>query len=135
VDQNFTDTTGPDELNMALASQLRLCLVALEIKQSDSAICKYRDTYRLSPYLRSPCTAQGGGHEIWEAILEMVKSVSEVLLSSLPNFWKIAKSFLEGKFKKVRLYPNLLLPCFNLKNSLQALDGVHSSADKWHWTL
>ncbi|KIM53074.1 hypothetical protein SCLCIDRAFT_32138 [Scleroderma citrinum Foug A] len=82
VDQNLPDTTGSDGLNMALASQLRLCLVALETKQSDCAI------------------SQGGGHEIWEAILDMIKSVSEVLLSSLPNFWKIAKSFLEGKFKK-----------------------------------
>lgn len=71
----------------------------------------------LSPCLRSLCTAQGGGHEIWEAILDMIKSVSEVLLSSLPNFWKIAKSFLEGKFKKVRSCPDLLLSSVNLKYS------------------
>lgn len=33
----------------------------------------------------------------------MVKNMSETLLSSLPNFWKIARSFIEGKFKRVRL--------------------------------
>jgi exocyst complex component 2 len=35
----------------------------------------------------------------------MVKNLSEIMLSSLPNFWKIAKSFMDGKFKKVRNYP------------------------------
>ncbi|KAL4068578.1 exocyst complex component Sec5-domain-containing protein [Scleroderma yunnanense] len=82
LDVNLPDTASPDGLNMALASQLRLCLAALDTKQSDLTI------------------AQGGGHEIWETISEMVKNVSEVLLSLLPNFWKIAKSFLEGKFKR-----------------------------------
>lgn len=28
--------------------------------------------------------------------------MSETLISSLPNFWKIARSFIEGKFKRVR---------------------------------
>jgi len=37
----------------------------------------------------------------------MVKNVSEVMLSSLPNFWKISKSFLEGKFKKVSQVPSM----------------------------
>jgi len=32
----------------------------------------------------------------------MVKNLSEILLLSLPNFWKIAKSFMDGKLKKVR---------------------------------
>lgn len=31
----------------------------------------------------------------------MVKNVSEVMLTSLPNFWRIARGFLEGKLKKV----------------------------------
>lgn len=33
----------------------------------------------------------------------MNKNMSETLLSSLPNFWKIARSFIEGKFKRVCL--------------------------------
>lgn len=47
--------------------------------------------------------AQGSGSEIWKSTLELVKSLSDVITSSLPNFWKIAKDYMEGKFKKVRL--------------------------------
>jgi exocyst complex component 2 len=36
--------------------------------------------------------------------LDMVKNLSEIMLSSLPNFWKIAKSFMDGKFKRVSNY-------------------------------
>ncbi|KAG6333020.1 hypothetical protein ID866_6073 [Astraeus odoratus] len=82
ADQNMPDITGPDALSATIASQLRVCLAVLDNKQSDSTI------------------SRGGGHEVWETIWEMVKSVSEILLSSLPNFWKIAKNFLEGKFKR-----------------------------------
>lgn len=34
----------------------------------------------------------------------MVKNVSEVMLSCLPSFWKICRSFLDGKFKKVSVH-------------------------------
>lgn len=40
--------------------------------------------------------------------MSLVKNVSEVMLTSLPNFWKISRAFLDGKFKKVRYaYPNI----------------------------
>lgn len=51
------------------------------------------------------CSAQASGHEVWQAILDMVKAVSEVLLSSLPNFWKIARSYIDGKYKRVSVTP------------------------------
>lgn len=38
---------------------------------------------------------------MWQAIFDLVKNISEVLLSSLPNFWKISKNFIDGKYKKV----------------------------------
>ena len=31
----------------------------------------------------------------------MVKNVSEVMLNALPNFWRIAKDFVEGRFRRV----------------------------------
>lgn len=31
----------------------------------------------------------------------MVENVSKVLATMLPNFWKIARGYMEGKFKKV----------------------------------
>ncbi|TFY51780.1 hypothetical protein EVG20_g10840, partial [Dentipellis fragilis] len=43
---------------------------------------------------------QSGGHEVWQSIVDMVKSVSEVMMTALPNFWRIAKGFFEGRFKK-----------------------------------
>jgi hypothetical protein len=52
--------------------------------------------------------AQSGGHEVWQLILDMVKNVSEAMLSQLPTFWKIAKSFQEGKFKRVGIAVILL---------------------------
>ncbi|KDQ60180.1 hypothetical protein JAAARDRAFT_205190 [Jaapia argillacea MUCL 33604] len=81
------DRTSPEDLdddtvNKTLAAQLQLCIVALGAKQSESVV------------------AQSGGHEVWQAIGDMVKNISETMLSSLPNFWRISKSFLDGKFKK-----------------------------------
>lgn len=47
-------------------------------------------------------TAQSGGQEVWNAVFDLVKNVSEIMMSTLPNFWKIAKGFLDGKYRKVR---------------------------------
>ncbi|KAL1921037.1 uncharacterized protein VTP21DRAFT_11672 [Calcarisporiella thermophila] len=37
--------------------------------------------------------------EIWQAMLNLVKTLSDMLLRSLPDFWKLCKSFIEGKFQ------------------------------------
>ncbi|KAG1737399.1 exocyst complex component Sec5-domain-containing protein [Suillus lakei] len=76
------DLSSPNALRQTLGAQLQVCIVALESKSPEAVI------------------AQAGGHEVWQAIWDMVKNVSEVMVSSLPNFWKIARSFLEGKFKR-----------------------------------
>ncbi|EIW55516.1 uncharacterized protein TRAVEDRAFT_73389 [Trametes versicolor FP-101664 SS1] len=76
--------TSPDtlSLNRELASQLQDCVYALETKQPDSVV------------------AQSGGHEVWEAIQVLVKNVSEAMLTPLPNFWRISKSFMDGRYRK-----------------------------------
>ncbi|THH19659.1 hypothetical protein EW146_g1566 [Bondarzewia mesenterica] len=76
--------SSPESLNTLLASQLQTCVAALRTNQPEMVI------------------AQSGGHEVWQTIVEMVKAVSEVMISALPNFWKIAKGFFEGKFRKTR---------------------------------
>ncbi|CAG8621305.1 2618_t:CDS:10, partial [Ambispora leptoticha] len=38
--------------------------------------------------------------QTWKAILNIVKSLSDLLLRCLPDFWKLSKSFIEGKFQK-----------------------------------
>ncbi|KAF9266066.1 hypothetical protein L218DRAFT_956455 [Marasmius fiardii PR-910] len=76
------DIPGPESMSAFLANQLQIAITALEAKQSDTAIAK------------------GPGEPVWEAIFDLVKNVSESMVSSLPNFWKISTSFIEGKFKK-----------------------------------
>jgi exocyst complex component 2 len=34
----------------------------------------------------------------WRAILDLVKTTSNLLLRCLPDFWKLSTSFIEGKF-------------------------------------
>ncbi|KAJ8454858.1 hypothetical protein ONZ45_g19143 [Pleurotus djamor] len=78
-----SDNLVSDADTARLAVELKACISALSSKTPDSVIGK------------------ASGSEVWFAIHDLVKTVSEVMLNSLPNFWKIGKSFLEGKFKKV----------------------------------
>lgn len=45
--------------------------------------------------------AKSAREPIWQAIWDLVKSVSEAMANPLPNFWKISKNFIEGKYRKV----------------------------------
>ncbi|KAF8699849.1 Exocyst complex component Sec5, partial [Rhizoctonia solani] len=77
-----------DRLPLDVAEQSRItanlfeCVCALETKSAEATLSK------------------GPTHEVWQATLDYVKSVSEITLGALPNFWRIGKAFLEGKFKK-----------------------------------
>ncbi|KAJ3567835.1 hypothetical protein NP233_g6101 [Leucocoprinus birnbaumii] len=79
LDRTRTEET---ELIALLAVQLRAAILGLEDKQPEVNL------------------GQSEGEPVWQAIFDLVKNVSEVLLSSLPNFWKISKNFMEGKYKK-----------------------------------
>ncbi|EST06642.1 hypothetical protein PSEUBRA_004556 [Kalmanozyma brasiliensis GHG001] len=43
------------------------------------------------------------GAETWKAIYDLVKSLSETMLASLPSFWRVAKNHAEGKFTKAKI--------------------------------
>ena len=58
-------------------------------------------------------TAKSTGEPTWQAILELVKNLSEIMLASLPSFWKISRSFIEGRFKKVYLAISFLFYWFS----------------------
>lgn len=45
---------------------------------------------------------EGLGKEVWTVIFELVRNLNEVVLSTLPGFWKVAKGYMEGKYQKVR---------------------------------
>ncbi|PIL27676.1 hypothetical protein GSI_10828 [Ganoderma sinense ZZ0214-1] len=81
-DKAPVEPPGRTSLNRELASQLQTCVQAIEAKQPDMVI------------------AVSAGQDIWEAIHTMVKNVSEAMLIPLPNFWRISKSFMEGRYKK-----------------------------------
>jgi exocyst complex component 2 len=93
------ETNTPDGLTHSLSSQLRRCIHALETKQADAVIGM--SFYFCGEHLANVEIAQSGGHEVWQAIISMVKSISEVMLNSVPNFWKISVAFLDGKYRKV----------------------------------
>ncbi|ORX89253.1 hypothetical protein K493DRAFT_267300 [Basidiobolus meristosporus CBS 931.73] len=58
--------------------------------------------------LRKAIESKGGesvsgvdnGVHIWQSIVNIVKALSDVVLKSLPDYWKIARSFIDDKFKK-----------------------------------
>ncbi|KIL63509.1 hypothetical protein M378DRAFT_164391 [Amanita muscaria Koide BX008] len=64
------------------AKELQAAIRALEAKNADVVIAK------------------SAAEPIWQAILDMVKTVSEAMLSALPSFWRISKNFMEGKYRK-----------------------------------
>ncbi|KNZ82265.1 Exocyst complex component 2 [Termitomyces sp. J132] len=78
----------PGSLTLYIAGQLQTAMIALEAKQADSII------------------ARSSAESVWQSIFDMMKGVSETMLSSLPNFCKISKSFMEGKYRKPQT-PNL----------------------------
>ncbi|KIK44226.1 hypothetical protein CY34DRAFT_11230 [Suillus luteus UH-Slu-Lm8-n1] len=136
------ELSSPNALRQILTAQLQVCIVALDSKAPEAVI------------------AQAGGHEVWQATWDMVKNISEVMVSSLPNFWKIARSFLEGKFKRpsssrrsasqcrqmaldiIKLYINFLSEFFILSdvlsnsptpNSPEHLPSHSNSLTTAHW--
>jgi hypothetical protein len=67
----------------------------------------------------------------------MVKMLSEIALSSLPNFWRISKSFMDGKFKRVRSSLRVELPLAKSTLYLSRkgpLDGARRNAKRWRST-
>ncbi|TFK41615.1 exocyst complex component Sec5-domain-containing protein [Crucibulum laeve] len=79
-----TKADAPDSLTPILTQQLQTSIRNLEAKEPETVI------------------AQSAGEPVWKTIHEMVKNISEVMLFTLPSFWKISKSFMEGKFKKTQ---------------------------------
>jgi len=70
------------ELTASRRVQLQRCLEASTSKQPEQVI------------------AQEPGHELWLTIAALVKSLSEVLVNSLPLFWKVSRGYMDGRLKK-----------------------------------
>ncbi|KAG5643067.1 hypothetical protein DXG03_001595 [Asterophora parasitica] len=77
--------TEPESLTSHIASELQTAMVALELKHAELII------------------ARSSAEPVWKSILNMLKGISETMLSSLPNLVKISKNFMEGKYRKTSL--------------------------------
>ncbi|GAA5834893.1 hypothetical protein JCM11251_002055 [Rhodosporidiobolus azoricus] len=40
------------------------------------------------------------GVEVWRLIFDLVRNLNEVIMQTLPPFWKVAKGYMEGKYQK-----------------------------------
>lgn len=134
-DQTSTTTSS-------LVSQLKLAMTRLDAGDADIDIA--RSASRSEP--------------VWLAILGLVKSVSEVISTSLPSFWKVGKDFLEGRFKKVShfclsssclcnmnrpvwVFKTFSVLCLNHTHCCCSLlptklrqDGAHVNVELWYTT-
>ncbi|CED82783.1 Sec5 subunit of exocyst complex [Phaffia rhodozyma] len=79
TDQAFPK--GEEALEKRRALNLQRCVLSLSLMKEPEKVLE-----------------NGDGHEVWKAMLDLVKNLSDVLLHSLPNFWRIAKHFLDGKY-------------------------------------
>ncbi|CAK5272889.1 unnamed protein product [Mycena citricolor] len=82
LEQTEPDVAGQDTLTGILVAQLQVAIAALDNKQSEEAVAK------------------SAAEPAWNRISELVKVLSEIVITSLPGFWRISKSFIEGKYKK-----------------------------------
>lgn len=99
-DRTTPRVLGPSDLTDRLASELRVCVPALESKQGEATIGDHGLVFIVFPsFILYAATT--GNQELWEAIVTCVKSVSEAMVMSLPSFWRIAKNFSDGKYKRV----------------------------------
>ena len=65
-------------------------------------VCALHPYFRVNAsYLLCFLPAKSASEPAWQAVLDLVKNVSETISSSLPSFWTLSKNFIDGKYKKV----------------------------------
>ncbi|KAF9523252.1 exocyst complex component sec5 [Crepidotus variabilis] len=84
---------GSQGIEDSLKSQLQAALVDLEAKKPD-----------MTGLVKSPAES------VWQAIHDLVKNISETMLAPLPSFWRLSKSFIDGKFRKATNVPTRRSP-------------------------
>ena len=87
----------------ARALDLRRCVLALEMPGFETIMGKFRllPIKSSKPNLKTglALAEQASGFEVWKALVEVVHNLSEILLQTLPNFWKVGKAYMEGKYQ------------------------------------
>lgn len=99
------DQIGDDLLeDRKLTADLRTCVASLERLDGVQVRGEIISSLLLFPALLTETVDTASGHEIWRLIFELVHNLSEVILQTLPSFWKVAKGYMEGKYQKVRSF-------------------------------
>jgi hypothetical protein len=80
--------------------QRKFMLQCLLLKQSKQMVLLVIPLRHWLPLVLT-YAAKSAREPIWQAIWDLVKSLSEAMANPLPNFWKISKNFIEGKYRKV----------------------------------
>jgi hypothetical protein len=99
-----------------IAACLTACITALDTPNADNTLCQSTLFLHSPLYAHITCyvSARGTGSDVWKTTHELVKSLSEIMLSTIPNFWKIAKGYMDGKYKKVNqlfVFVDISLTC------------------------
>lgn len=127
-------------LKEPLHGQLQAAIESLEVKKADVLLgiqCFFKINYTFKiTFLYNFHVANSPAEPVWQAIHELVKNVSEAMLTPLPSFWKISKSFLDGRFRKVRLYLCSFPQATQAFSRPPNLPRVvaHHNVDQWLWT-
>ncbi|KAG8911204.1 hypothetical protein FRC00_006898, partial [Tulasnella sp. 408] len=66
-----------------IAKDLETCIISLNEERTSEQVI-----------------AKAYGWEVWQSIWDLLKAISEVVVSSLPGFWKIARAHMNGKFQR-----------------------------------
>jgi Exocyst complex component Sec5 len=60
------------------------------------------ESHGASDAIMGKSTERASGVEVWQAIVDLVKNVSDVIVMTLPGLWKVARDHLNGKYQPVR---------------------------------
>lgn len=84
----------------ASAQDLRACVASLQTLDPNAVYGAF--SLLLYLLIHDGSAERVAGVPVWKAAIEVIKTLSETLLASLPGFWKVARGFMSGKYQKVR---------------------------------
>lgn len=76
------DLVALDE--QVLAHGIRICVAAIGTPEYDAVL------------------ERADGSDQWRCVAGLVKQLADILNQTLPAFWKIARSYIDGKYQKVK---------------------------------
>jgi len=84
--------------------ELRTAVLQLRAKQPDDTIFGKIPLFTTCSLRLYFLPAESVANPGWQAVLDLVKTVSESFSSSLHNFWAVSKSLIDGKLKRVGIF-------------------------------